>query len=116
MRCTPRHGSWPECRTANKGNIMKMGILLLASIMALAATANGADEFVADEVLIGFRPGARGARADGIRNGLAATKVKAWPEIDAEHWHLPPGLGVERAIKALSANPNVLYAEPNYVV
>jgi hypothetical protein len=96
---------------------MKKGILLLATaIVVLAAAANAADEFVADELLVAFQPGARGAQADGIRNGLRATKKKAWPEINAEHWRLPPGLGVAQAIQALSANPNVVYAEPNYIV
>lgn len=95
---------------------MKKGILLLASIAVLTATANAADEFVAGDLLVGFQPGTRGAQVDGIRNGLGAKRIKAWPEITAEHWHLPPGLGVAQAVQALSANPNVLYAEPNYVV
>src|SRR5262245_52428886 len=95
---------------------MKKTIVFLATITLLAATAHAADEFVADELLVGFQPGTRGAQANGVRNGLGATKVKAWPEINAEHWHLPPGLAVEQAIRALAANPNVLYAEPNYIV
>ena len=81
-----------------------------------AAAANAADEFVAGELLVAFRPGTRGALADGVRNGVGATRIKAWPQINAEHWHLPPGLGVAQAIQALGANPNVLYAEPNYIV
>lgn len=95
---------------------MRKSILLVATIMTLGAGADAADEFVAAELLVGFQPGARGAVADGVRNGLGASKIKAWPEIQAEHWHLPSGLGVAQAIQALSANPNVLYAEPNYVV
>jgi subtilisin family serine protease len=80
------------------------------------AAANAAEKFVEDELLVGFQPGTPGARADGIRNGLGATRIKSWSQINAEHWHLPPGLGVAQAIQALSANPNVLYAEPNYIV
>jgi hypothetical protein len=95
---------------------MKKGILLVTTLAFFAVAADAADEFVADELLIAFRPGTRGAQADGIRNGLRATRIKAWAHIQAEHWHLPPGLGVSQAIQALSANPNVAYAEPNYLV
>ena len=93
------------------------GLFGLALVLFSATTpAHAADEFVADELLVAFQPGIRGARADGIRNGLGAARIKAWPQIKAEHWRLPPGLGVAQAIQALSANPNVLYAEPNYLV
>jgi subtilisin family serine protease len=95
---------------------MRKSILLLATIVVLAAAANAAEEFVADELLVSFQPGIRGARADGTRNGLGASRIKAWPEINAEHWHLPPGLGVAQAIQALASNPNVVYAEPNYII
>ncbi|MCI0745856.1 MAG: S8 family serine peptidase [Verrucomicrobia subdivision 3 bacterium] len=91
-------------------------LVTFGSIAILTAKANAADEFVADELLVGFQPGTRGAQAAGIRNGLGATSLKAWSQINAEHWHLPPGLGVAQAIQALAANPNVLYAEPNYIV
>jgi subtilisin family serine protease len=91
-------------------------MLLIATLAILTVAAHAADEFVADELLVAFQPGTRGAQADGILNGLRATRIKAWPEVGAEHWHLPPGLGVPQAIQALSANPNVLYAEPNYTL
>src|SRR4030095_9228562 len=90
-------------RIATPKRLMRKSILILATIAVLAAAANAADEFVADELLVGFQPGIRGAQADGIRNALRATKRKAWPEIRAEHWSLPPGLGVAQAIQALSA-------------
>jgi subtilisin family serine protease len=95
---------------------MRKSIILLATFAVLTAAAHAAEEFVAGELLVGFRPGSRGAQADAVRNGLGAAKLKAWSEIDAEHWHLPPGIGVAQAIRALSANPNVLYAEPNYLL
>jgi subtilisin family serine protease len=95
---------------------MKRPILLFAVFTLLAATAQAADDFVADELLVSFQPGTRGAVADRIRAGLGAKTVKVWSEINAEHWELPRGLGVDRAIQALAANPNVLFAEPNYLV
>jgi subtilisin family serine protease len=80
-----------------------------------AAQSNAVEEFVEDELLVGFKPGTAGAQVAAVRNGFGAAKIKGWSEISAEHWHLPRGLGVARAIQALSANPNVVYAEPNYI-
>jgi subtilisin family serine protease len=71
-------------------------------------------EFAPGEVLVGFQPGAA-RRADAVRQGLGAQKLKDWPAIQAQHWKLPPGLTVERAVEILSRNPNVEFAEPNYI-
>src|SRR4026208_1785414 len=95
---------------------MKKNILSVVIFTLLAALAHADDEFVPGELLVGFRPGTRGALVEGIRNGLGANIIKGWPEIAAEHWRLPHGLEVAKAIEALSANPNVLYAEPNLLL
>jgi len=96
---------------------MRKTISYLATFAVLTtAAAKAADEFVPDELLVGFRPGTLGAQTDRIRNGVGAMRLKEWPEIRAEHWQLPRGMGVAQAIRALSPNPNVQYAEPNYVI
>jgi subtilisin family serine protease len=71
-------------------------------------------EYVPGEVLVAFSPGARG-HADAARAALGAAEVKEFAQIGVRHWKLPPGLDVERAVQVLSRNPNVLFAEPNYV-
>jgi subtilisin family serine protease len=70
--------------------------------------------FVPGELLVGFRPGAAG-RADQVRNQIGARTLNEWPGLRAQHWGLPRGLDVARAIEMLSRNPNVEYAEPNYI-
>ncbi|MBI2926487.1 MAG: S8 family serine peptidase [Verrucomicrobia bacterium] len=74
------------------------------------------DEFVPDEVLVAFRPGFAAPRAEAVRRALGATRLQVFSDLGVHHWRLPPGLGVANAVQALSANPNVLYAEPNYLV
>jgi len=76
---------------------------------------NGA-EAAAGEVLLAFHPGVAAAQADAVRRGLGAAEIKVFPQIGAHHWRLPPGLGVAQAVQALSRNPNVRYAEPNYIL
>jgi len=73
-------------------------------------------EAAAGEVLLAFHPGAAAAQADAVRRGLGAEEIKVFPRIGAHHWRLPPGLGVAQAVQALSRNPNVRYAEPNYIL
>jgi len=75
-----------------------------------------ADEFVAGEVLVGFHRAGDASGIEVARASLAASTMQVFPAIGARLWKLPPGLAVPEAIRILSANPTVRYAEPNYVV
>jgi len=79
------------------------------------ASADSIDEYVPGEVLVGFRPGAQGKQNEA-RDALGAKLLKDFSGIGLQHWRLPAGLEVEKAVEILSKNPNVKYAEPNYVV
>jgi len=74
------------------------------------------DDFVAGEVLVGFRPGINANAVGRIRKGLNATAKKDFSKIHARLWKLPNGLSVEKAIGILMKNPAVEYAEPNYIL
>jgi subtilisin family serine protease len=82
------------------------------------ATPAGAfdDEYVAGEVLVSFQPGIARAKIDEIRSSIRASVIKELSEIRVQQWRLAPGLDVARAVEVLSSNPNVKYAEPNYIV
>jgi subtilisin family serine protease/PKD repeat protein len=89
----------------------------------LAAPSQGAvvqvhadQEFAPGQILVGFHPHAGLDDRQAVLQGLGATPLRAWVKIEAEHWSLPETLPVQAAIEALSKNPNVRYAEPNYVV
>src|SRR6185369_4103484 len=71
-------------------------------------------ELVEGEILVAFKPGAAAADVEAARQGVNARIVKTFAAIGAQHWRLPDGLDVARAVQALSANPNVRYAEPNF--
>ena len=86
-----------------------------------AATASPAGvqfetDYKPNELLVAFRPGTSSGRVESARAGVGAERIKRLREIGVEHWRLPEGFGVERAMRALAANPNVSYAEPNYIV
>ncbi len=82
----------------------------------VATPAETPVEMVADEILVAFDPGSAAAPRDTARNALGAKKIKEFARIGVQHWKLPPGLTVARATELLSQNPNVRFAEPNYIV
>src|SRR5688572_22110882 len=82
-----------------------------------------AAQYVSNEILVQFQPGASaGARAAarGAANGALAEIVHTSAMVAAgngvlERITLPGAVPVEAAIKMLQKNPNVLYAEPNWI-
>ena len=82
------------------------------------ATPFGAfsEDYVPEQVLVSFQPGTARRRIEEIRGRLGASEIKELREIGVKQWRLPRGLDVFRAIEILSTNPNVRFAEPNYIV
>jgi hypothetical protein len=74
-------------------------------------------KYKADELLVRFRPGVARGRVEAIHAGIGARMLRAYRTIKGlQQVRIPPGLAVEEAIRRYQRNPNVLYAEPNYIV
>jgi len=71
--------------------------------------------YVPGEVLVQFRAEVGTNERAGALAQFNAQKVREFRS-RAEHWRLPAGRSVEHAIAGLRNNPNVRYAEPNYIV
>ncbi len=95
-----------------------LSLLLVAVAMAgLFATGAGAavdltQQWVPGELIVKFKPGVSSAQKALLVPGQ---KVKDFRLIGAEHWKIG-NESVVRAVAALEANPNVEYAEPNYIL
>jgi subtilisin family serine protease len=73
--------------------------------------------FVVDEILVRFRDTTNpAARAQAHRAQQAAILRRFQHVSNLERIKLPRGLSLAQAIKSYRANPDVLYAEPNYRV
>lgn len=71
--------------------------------------------YVPDRVLIRFVPGAAADQRAVIRRALQAQTVKQYrlvPGLEA----MQTALDVPQALAVLASNPNILYAEPDYIV
>ena len=93
--------------------------LLLLALVATSVFAAGAlaaadttREWVPGELIVKFKPGVSAAQKALLVQGQ---KVKDFRFIGAEHWKIGNN-SVEAAVAALEANPNVEYAEPNYML
>jgi subtilisin family serine protease len=68
------------------------------------------------ELLVKYKSGVpAGQRATHVR-GLGAAKVKEFRRLHIHHVKLPPGLPVAEGVRMFEQNPNVEYAEPNYIL
>ncbi|HXI04056.1 MAG TPA: S8 family serine peptidase [Candidatus Saccharimonadales bacterium] len=67
------------------------------------------------ELLVGFQPNARALDRANARALVHGLKIKQFLSGD-EHWKLGPGVSVDQAIAALSHNPHIRFAEPNYIL
>lgn len=77
----------------------------------------GQPKFKRDEILVRFRPGVPQERANALHAAVRARPVKSWPSVRGlQLVQLPAGMTIKDAILAYRKNPDVLYAEPDYVV
>ena len=75
-----------------------------------------AEKFRRGELLVRFRRGVAKGRTDAFHAQIRAAVVKRFRAVDnLQLVRLPAGAWVEDAIRAYRQNPDVLYAEPNYV-
>jgi hypothetical protein len=81
-----------------------------ATSLPLAPHASG-------EILVRFRATVSELNKSRTLSRVAATRLRAFRVIKGlEHHRLPPNVSVAEALEDYRQDPNVLYAEPNYVV
>jgi subtilisin family serine protease len=84
---------------------------------AAQPTTPAAPEFVADEVIVKFRDGADEAQKELARFRVSGVRKKTFRILrNLEIVKLQPGIQVEEAVNLYRQNPDVLYAEPNYIL
>jgi len=68
------------------------------------------------ELLVKFGPGISESKKQNIHKKHGSKKIKEFPSLRIEHIKLKKGMGVEEALALYSAEPDVEYAEPNFIV
>jgi len=73
-------------------------------------------EFMADQVLVKFKPSLSAIEIETIIAAYQTDKIKRIPKLDIYQLKVPESFSVEEAVYAYRMNPDVEYAEPNYIV
>lgn len=85
-------------------------------IMAAQPTPQS-QTYVADEILVKFRQGTDESRKDLARFRVLGARKKAFKVLrNLEVIKLGRGVSVEEAIQIYRSDPDIVYAEPNYIV
>jgi subtilisin family serine protease len=72
---------------------------------------------VSDEVIVRFQPGVDESRKELARFRVFGSRKRVFKSVDGlEVIKLPANVTVDEAIDAYEQDPNVLYAEPNYIL
>lgn len=77
--------------------------------------AQSAAEYVPGEVLVAFREDAGFFRKEAVLEDLGARVVASRPVLGYEKLELPAGRSVEATVRALESDPDVAWAEPNWI-
>jgi subtilisin family serine protease len=85
-------------------------------IPSTPASPSAAELYAPDQLLLRFRPGVSGQRADQILAERGLSRMHRIKALRVDVLRLPPGLSVERAVAIFSRHPEVEFAEPNYVL
>ncbi|HEY5662426.1 MAG TPA: S8 family peptidase, partial [Ilumatobacter sp.] len=109
--------SWRLAMVA--GLLVAGGLVSAVAAAPRSAVAKGSGAaYVADEVIVQFQPGTLRSERASARQQVGATSSEPLSPLatDAEVFKLGNGATVEGAIEGLRRNPNVVFAEPNYLV
>ena len=77
----------------------------------------GAAKYVPGQLLVRFRPGTPRSWQEAAHGGLKAQVLRRYRSVEnLALVRLPAGVSVEEAVKLYRRDPNVLYAEPDYLL
>jgi subtilisin family serine protease len=84
------------------------------TVQSILAEA-GKDSYRNGELIVKYKSGIRSASSSRLQGTLGTSKIKGMPLLNAEQVRLPVGLTIKDAITLYMQDPDVEYAEPNYI-
>ncbi len=97
---------------------MKHLFLLLSFFLALFLTNPGYPQekpYKEGEILVKYKSGVASEIKSAIRNRRQAQLIRTFQRINVHHMRLPQGTDVLKAVEDFKSDPNVEFAEPNYI-
>lgn len=91
------------------------GAIIILSILAFGNNVKAA-EYVPGEILVKYKDLTRTSSIKSLHSRAGSVRKKEFTKIRVEHVKLPSHMSVEEAVEYYRLDPNVEYAEPNYIV
>lgn len=107
-----------------KKNLRLIAVFLTISVLAFSSenrtqsqiiSGQKRAEYVPGEILVKFKPRVPAASIARLNYQLAATKIRDISLIRVQHLKIPEDISVEEAVGMYQDNPEVEYAQPNYI-
>ncbi len=89
--------------------------IIILSILAFGNNVK-ASEYVPGEILVKYKDLTRTSSISSLHSRVGSVRKKEFTKIRVEHVKLPSHMSVEEAVEYYKLDPNVEYAEPNYIV
>ncbi len=89
-------------------------IIIMLNILIF--NTNSSADYVPGEILVKFKQNSDVHSLSAVHAQISAVQKKAFNKIRVHHVKISGGLTVEEAVQLYSEDPNVEYAEPNYIV
>lgn len=93
---------------------LSASVLAGSFVVAQPPTNAASGDRVPDQILVGFNPGARASEKANVHAAMGATVLENVFGDEVQLLQVPAG-AADRLINAYSRNPNVRFAEPNWI-
>jgi subtilisin family serine protease len=100
----------------NSTTIMTALMLLGLSVLIPGRLYANDAQYIPGEVLVKFKDGTRAEDAGKLHAALKTSKKKELRKLKLHRLKLPEQMSVAEAVRTYEQDPNVGYAEPNYIV
>ncbi len=108
-----------SCGSESRQNISGQSTDIHSSASALTdapATKNMPARYVPGEVLVKFKSGTSIVAINKLHSAIGASKIRDIRHLGIHRMRLPEDVKVEEAVRNYRSDPNVEFAEPNYIV
>jgi len=98
-----------------KKNLSFLITVIIVTTLSLSASGKN-QEYVPGEILVKFKDTSSEAAINNLHAYARSVEKLEFKQIKVQHIKLPDDMSVEEAVEYYKNDPNVEYAEPNYIV
>ncbi len=98
-----------------RSTLRSLVTLAAVALLSVPAVSFGAPPYVSGQIIIKYKNGTQASERVSLRNTLGGPRLKDLPIINGELVKVKPAFSVEQALAVAKANPNVVYAEPDFI-